>query len=71
MSGLLALIPLVVQALPKLAAIFGTPLAGSVLNKAGQVAKDVFGTTDAAEIQLQIEQNKNKRIPPVAAVLRS
>jgi hypothetical protein len=60
MSGLVALIPLVVQALPKLAAIFGTPLAGGILDKAGQVAKDVFGTTDAPQIQLQIEQEKSK-----------
>jgi hypothetical protein len=60
MQGLLALIPLVLQVLPKLAPIFGTPLSGGILDKAGQVAKDIFGTTDAAQIQLQIEQDKNK-----------
>jgi hypothetical protein len=56
----LSLIPLVIQVLPKLAGLFGTPLSGSLLDNAGQVAKEVFGTTDAAEIQLQIEQDKNK-----------
>jgi hypothetical protein len=60
MSSLLSLIPLVIQALPHLAGLFGTPLAGSLLDKAGNVAKDVFGTTDGAQIQLQIEQDKNK-----------
>jgi hypothetical protein len=60
MQGLLALVPLVLQVLPKLAGLFGTPLAGSLLDKAGQVAKDVFGTIDAAQIQFQIEQDKNK-----------
>jgi hypothetical protein len=60
MQGLLALVPLVLQVLPKLAPIFGTPLSGGILDKAGQVAKEVFGTIDAAQIQLQIEQDKNK-----------
>jgi hypothetical protein len=60
MQGLLALIPLVLQVLPKLAPIFGTPLSGGILDKAGQVAKEVFGTIDAAQIQLQIEQDKNR-----------
>jgi hypothetical protein len=60
MQGLLALIPLVLQVLPKLAPIFGTPLSGGILDKAGQVAKEVFGTIDDAQIQLQIEQDKNK-----------
>jgi hypothetical protein len=60
MQGLLALVPLVLQVLPKLAPIFGTPLSGGILDKAGQVAKEVFGTTDAAQIQLQLEQDKNK-----------
>jgi hypothetical protein len=59
-KDLLALIPLVLQVLPKLAPIFGTPLSGGVLDKAGQVAKEVFGTIDAAQIQLQIEQEKRK-----------
>jgi hypothetical protein len=60
MQGLLALVPLVLQVLPKLAPLFGTPLTGGILDKAGQVAKDMFGTIDAAQIQLQIEQDKNK-----------
>jgi hypothetical protein len=60
MQGLLALVPLVLQVLPKLAPIFGTPISGGVLDKAGRVAKEVFGTIDAAQIQLQIEQDKNK-----------
>jgi hypothetical protein len=60
MQGLLALVPLVLQVLPKLAPIFGTPLSGGILDKAGQVAKEVFGTIDAAQIQLQLEQDKNK-----------
>jgi hypothetical protein len=60
MQGLLALVPLVLQVLPKLAPPFGTPLTGGILDKAGQVAKEMFGTTDAAQIQLQIEQDKNK-----------
>jgi hypothetical protein len=60
MQGLLALIPLVLQVLPKLAPIFGTPLSGGILDKAGQVAKEVFGTIDDAQIKLQIEQEKTK-----------
>lgn len=60
MGALLGLIPLIAQAIPKIAELFGTPLAGSILVKAGQVAKDVFGTIDAKEIELQIEQDKNK-----------
>jgi hypothetical protein len=44
----------------KLAPIFGTPLSGGILDKAGQVAKEVFGSIDTAQIQLQIEQDKNK-----------
>jgi hypothetical protein len=60
MQGLLALVPLILQVLPKLAPLFGTPLTGGILDKAGQVAKDIFGTTDAAQIQLRIEQEKSK-----------
>jgi phage terminase large subunit GpA-like protein len=50
----------ILQVLPKLAPLFGTPLSGGILDKAGQVAKEVFGTIDAAQVQLQIEQDKNK-----------
>lgn len=60
MQGLLALVPLVLQVLPKLAPLFGTPLTGGILDEAGQVAKEIFGTTDAAQIQLQVEQDKNQ-----------
>jgi len=56
----LSLIPLAIQALPKLVSLFGTPLSGNVLDKVGQVAKNVFGTTDASDIQLKIKQEENK-----------
>jgi hypothetical protein len=56
----LSLIPLAIEALPKLVSLFGTPLSGNVLDKVGQVAKDVFGTTDASDIQLKIKQEENK-----------
>lgn len=45
---------------PTLAGMVGTPLLGNILGKAGEVAKEVFGTTDAAQIQLQVDQDKNK-----------
>jgi hypothetical protein len=60
MEALIGLIPLVIKAIPTLASLFGTPLSGNVLDKAGQVAKEVFGTTDPNEINLKIEQEKDK-----------
>ena len=60
MLSFLQLIPLIGQASSAIATMLGTPLAGNILSKAGEIAGRIFGTTDAGQIQLQIEQDKSK-----------
>jgi hypothetical protein len=59
-GALMGLIPLITQVMPAVTAMMGTPVAGSILLKAANVAEHVFGTTDATEIQAQIAQDANK-----------
>jgi hypothetical protein len=58
--GPLALIPIIAQASSLLAPLLGSPLAGNVLNKAGDIAERVFGTRDPSAIQAQIAADASK-----------
>jgi hypothetical protein len=60
MFSLLGLLPLIGQVLPSLIPALGTPLAGNILGKAGDVAEKIFGTTDPEKINLQIQQDQSK-----------
>jgi hypothetical protein len=60
MGALLGLIPLIGQVLPMLTGLLGTPLQGSILGKAADIADRVFGTHDPSQIQLQIAQDQTK-----------
>jgi hypothetical protein len=59
-GSLLSLIPIIGSVLPTLTSALNSPLAGSILVKAGDVAQRVFGTTSAEQIQAQIELDKTK-----------
>jgi hypothetical protein len=58
-----ALIPLALQLVPGLANMIGSAVggqAGSVIQKIGQIAGSIFGTTDPASIQAQIQEDQIK-----------
>lgn len=59
-GAIMGLIPLITQVLPAVTAMMGTPVAGSILLKAANVAEQVFGTTDAQQINAQVAADANK-----------
>lgn len=60
MGALAALIPLITTIAPHLIPMLATPAVGTILSQAADAAMKVFGTKDANQIQLMIEQDKNK-----------
>jgi hypothetical protein len=57
---MLALLPLIGQVLPHLLPALATPLSASIVDKAGEIAKRVFGTTDPEQIKLEIQRDQSK-----------
>jgi hypothetical protein len=63
MGMLLGLIPLITSVMgvgSTIAGALGSPLAGSILLKAADIAERIFGTKDPGQIQAQIELDKVK-----------
>lgn len=60
---LFALLPLIGKVAPFIAGLTGaltTPVAGTIMAKAADIAKAIFGTTDTKSIELQIQEDKSK-----------
>jgi hypothetical protein len=57
---LTALIPLITGLVPALTGAMATPVAGSILVKAGEIAQRIFGSNDPTTIGLEIQRDQSK-----------
>lgn len=57
MGALMALLPLALQFVPEIASLLGGPAAGTALGHVADAAQAAFGTIDAEQIKLKIQED--------------